>query len=301
MGFFDNATDMLDKGVAAAKGAVSSVGGEQLPFVRGLCRMCQDGFEFGYHEKNGGNASRWLTHEEANAARTFFYEMPSSWVNMGISAPQLGREYLLVTGTGKYLRNMTAAPVENAGIVELSPDGGSWRLVWGLKDGGMPTSELAAHILAYAACASKPGGPARVLYHAHPTALVALTALVPPDARTLTRLVWSMSTESVVAVPGGVGYLGSMVPGSQELARATAAELANRAACVWQLHGVMAPGADFDEAFGIVQTLDKAADAYLRARAAQGGNPNVPFTLDDGAIRATAARYGLPISEEFLG
>ena len=300
MGFFEDMQDTFDRGVTAARGAVSSVAGEQLAFVRGFARMCQDGWELGYHERNGGNASYRMTDADVVAMKSFFYDIPSSWVSLGVTVPEMAGEHLLVTGSGEFLRNVQSDPVVNTGIVEINWEGNAWRIVWGLKDDGRPTSEIGAHVAAHGVRKQATGGASRVLYHAHPNALIALTALVPADARTLTRLLWSSVTESVIAFPGGVGMLPWMVPGSMDLANATAKVMRDFEACVWQLHGVFASGNTFDEAFGLVNAIDKAADVYLRARAAQGGNANLPFAITDADLRATAQAYGLPINEGFL-
>ena len=300
MGFFDDVQGTLDRGMTMARGAVSTVAGEQLGFVRGFGRMCQDGWALGYHERNGGNASYRLTASDIASVQSFFYDTPSSWVPLGVTVPEMAGEHLLVTGSGKFLRNVQSDPVTNAGIVEIGPQGDVWRIVWGLKDGGRPTSEIGAHVAAHGVRKGVTGGQARVLYHAHPNAVIALTTLVPADARTLTRLLWSTVTESVIAFPGGVGALEWKVPGSADLAQATARIMRDYEACVWQLHGVFASGADFDAAFGLVNAIDKAADVYVRARAAQGGKENLPYAISDADLRATALAYNLPINEGFL-
>lgn len=300
MGFLEDMQGTLDRGMTVARGAVSTVAGEQLGFVRAFGRMCQDGWELGYHERNGGNASLRLGASDVAAARSFFYDTPSSWVPLGITVPEMAGEYLLVTGAGAFLRNMQSDLVENAGILEISPQGDAWRVVWGLKGGGRPTSEIGAHVTVHGVRKGVAGGKARVLYHAHPNALIALSSLVPADARTLTRLLWSTLTESVIAFPRGVGALAWMVPGSSELAQATARVMRDYEACVWQLHGVFASGSDCDAAFGLVNAIDKAADVYLRARGAQGGAANLPYCVGDADLRATALAYDLPINEDFL-
>ena len=43
MGFFDNAQEVIDRGVSVAKGAVSGVAVEQQGFVKGFVRLCNDG------------------------------------------------------------------------------------------------------------------------------------------------------------------------------------------------------------------------------------------------------------------
>ena len=300
MGFLDSAQDMLDRGVTVAKGAVSTVAGEQLAFVKGMSRMCQAGCDAGFHERNGGNASYRLTQADVDAAKAFFYDTPSSWVALEVPVPDMAFEYLLVTAAGSHLRNVADDPVSNLGVIEVSATGDAWRVVWGFHGGRRPTSEVCAHLQAHAVRKRATKAASRVLYHAHPSALVALTSLVPADARTLTRILWTSLTESVIAIPGGVGFLGWMVPGSAELAKATADAMAEYEACVWQLHGIFSSGVTFDEAFGLVEAVEKAADVYLRVRAAQGGNPNVPFALSDADLRATALAYNLPLKQELL-
>lgn len=271
-----------------------------MDFLEGFARMCQDGWEAGYHERNGGNASYRMSAAEVQAMVPRFREEPGPWEPLDANAPEMAKEFLLVTGSGKYLRNVQGDLEGNAGIVEIDDAGGAWRVVWGLGGGARPTSEIAAHVLAHGVRSQVTGGTDRVLYHAHPTALVALTALVPADARDLTRLLWTSLTESVIAFPGGVGALPWKVPGSAELAATTAEVLRGFDACVWQMHGVFASGDSFDAAFGLVGALDKAADVYLRARAAQGGAAILPHALTDDDLRSTAVAYGLAINESFL-
>lgn len=300
MGLLEDAQSALDKGVSKARGAVSTVAGEHFGFVRTFARLCTDGAAEGFHERNGGNASYRLTWDDVSSLRPYFYVQPSSWVALESPVPALGGEFVLVTGSGVHLRNVASDVARATGVVELSAAGDAWRLQWGLAGGGLPTSELGAHLSAHEVRTSVTNGSCRVLYHAHPAALVALSALVPADARTLTRLLWGSFTESVVAIPQGVGALVWEVPGSSALARATTEALASFPACVWQLHGVFASGDSCDEAFGLVCALEKAADVYLRARTANAGRPDLPFSLDDAAIRATAQAYGLPLNEAFL-
>lgn len=50
MAFFDQAQEMLSAGIDTARGAVSGVAMEQLGFVRGFVRLCNDGWEQGWHE-----------------------------------------------------------------------------------------------------------------------------------------------------------------------------------------------------------------------------------------------------------
>ena len=122
MAFFDQAQEMLSQGIDTARGAVSGVAMEQLGFVRGFVRLCNDGWEQGWHERNGGNLSYRLRPEDVDTARKFFDKEPRPWTPLGVEAPTMGGQYFLVTGTGNYMRNVASDPSRNIGIVELSAD-----------------------------------------------------------------------------------------------------------------------------------------------------------------------------------
>ena len=225
MGFFDSAQEVLDKGVSAAKGAVSGVAVEQQAFMKGFVRLCNDGWNQGWHERNGGNLTYRMTPEEVSSCRTFFYDAPSSWVALGVQADDLRGEFFAVTGSGTHLHNVALDPDRNAGIVEINSAGDAWRIVWGLKGGGVPTSEFPSHFLCHAVRKRVTNGANRVVYHAHPTAIGACTLVLPADARVVTRALWKSLTEGVIAFPAGVGVLPWMVPGSSELAQATSRQM----------------------------------------------------------------------------
>lgn len=298
MGFLDDASDLIDRGVSAAKGAVSNAACEQLGFMRDFCRLCREGAEAGYHERNGGNASYRLTDEDVRSARPFFYDQAGSWVPLPAPVPSMAETFVLLTASGCYLKNVAAQPAENCVIVQIDGAGAAWRAVWGLRAGGWPTSEIGAHIACHGARRDIDSGSC-ALYHAHPASVAALTALVEPDSRAVSNLLWRCLTESVIAFPQGVSCLPWMVPGSAALAEAAAEALAAFDACLWQVHGVFAAGTTCDEAFGLVQAIDKAAAVALQVQAASEEGAPV-FRLGDDDLRAIATAYNLPLNEAFL-
>ena len=300
MGFFDNAQEMLDKGVSAAKGAVSGVAVEQQAFAKAFVRLCADGWSQGWHEANGGNLSYRLKPEDVASCRSFFYDNPSSWVPLGVQADNLRGEFFMVSAAGAHMRSVPLDPDASTGIVELSAAGDAWRIVWGFKDGAVPTSELASHVAVHAVRKEVTAGADRVLYHAHPADVVALTNVLPLDARTFTRTLWKMLLESMVAFPQGVGVVPWMVPGGSEIAAATADVMRTYDACVWAHHGVFCPGATFDAAFGLMHTIAKAAGIYATARAMNGGNDTFASTIPDEGLCGIAEAYHLPVNKAFL-
>ena len=110
-------------------------------------RMCNDGWQQGWHERNGGNLTYRMKTEEVAECKPFFKAQPGEWVNMGVQADNLKEEYFIATGSGKFLRNVILEPQNNICIVEINAAGDSYRIVWGLENGGSPTSEFPSHFM----------------------------------------------------------------------------------------------------------------------------------------------------------
>ena len=299
MGFFDSAQDVIDKGVSAARGVVSGVAVEQQPFMKGFARLCADGWEQGWHERNGGNLTYRMTDGEVADCRPFFYENPCNWIPLGVQADNLRGAFFAVTGAGRYMRNVPLDIARNVGIVEINAEGDACRIVWGLKDGGRPSSEFPSHFMIHSVRVDVTAGSSRVLYHAHPVNVVALTSVMSLDARTITRALWKAMTECIIAFPNGVGVLPWMVPGGAEIATATSELMKTYDAVIWAQHGLFCSGADFDSAFGLMHTIEKASDIYVRARLLNGGG-EFANTISDEGFCAIARNLGLGVNEDFL-
>ena len=71
--------------------------------IEGFVRMCSDGLNQGWHERNGGNLTYRMTDDEVNEASVYFYDTPSDWVDLGITADNLAGEYFIATGSGKFM------------------------------------------------------------------------------------------------------------------------------------------------------------------------------------------------------
>lgn len=300
MTFLDQAQEALSQGLDTARGAVSGVAMEQLGFVRGFVRLCNDGWDQGWHERNGGNLTYRLTDEDVEAARKFFDKEPREWTPMGVEAPSLGGAYFLTTGTGNYMRNVAGNPKKNIGIVELNEAGSAYRIVWGLVDGGRPTSEFPTHVMNHAVRVAATDGACRVIYHAHPANVIALTFVLPLDSRTFTRVLWKAMTECVVVFPQGVGVVPWMVPGGADIAKATSELMKDHDAVVWAQHGLFVSGDTFDATFGLLHTIEKAADIYGKARTMNGGSDAFMNAITDEGLRQIAKDFNISINESYL-
>ena len=261
-------------------------------------RMCGDGWDQGWHERNGGNLTYRMRPEEVEQCCPYFKDTPGQWVSMGVQADNLRGEFFISTGSGKYFRNVPLAPQDNICIVEINEAGDAWRIVWGLEKGGRPTSEFPSHFLNHSVRKEATGGACRVIYHAHPANLIAMTYILPLTARDFTRALWKSATECPVVFPGGVGVVPWMVPGGSDIALATSQLMKEYDAAVWAHHGLFASGPDFDTTFGLMHTIEKAAQIYILALSA--GQGRILQTIEDDDLRAIAKDFGVTLREEFL-
>ena len=115
-------------------------------FVQGFIRMCNDGWEQGWHERNGGNFSYRMKPEEVEEVQAYLTK-ENPWREIGTTVPKLAGEYFMVTGSGKYFRNAILNPEDSICIIELDNKGENYRICWGLVNGGKPTSELPSHLM----------------------------------------------------------------------------------------------------------------------------------------------------------
>ncbi len=268
-----------------------------LDIMKRYIRMCENGWLQGWHERNGGNLTYRLTKEEAAEMKPFFDPEPRPWVNMGVAGKNLAGEYFISTGSGKFFQNAASNPEDNLCVVEINAAGDSYRIVWGLINGGRPTSEFPTHFMNHSVRVAATGGATRVIYHAHPANVIAMTFVLPLTDRDFSRALWKSMTECPVVFPGGVGVVPWMVPGGAEIALATCEKMKEFEAAVWAQHGLFVSGPDFDVTFGLMHTIEKSAQIWVLQKST--GLPELQTITDDG-LRAIARDFNVQLREEFL-
>lgn len=235
------------------------------PFLVEFEKTASNMYRLGWDERNGGNISYLLKEEEVSPyldVNKVIRNIPLAGIlHSDIDVTPLIGKYFLVTGTGKYFKNVGADPETNAGIFRIAEDGKSVNLLWGYKDGGRFTSELPAHLMSHMARLKK-DPENRVIMHTHPTNILAMTYVHPLDEKSFSHTLWTMSTECVVVFPEGVGVLPWMLCGTDEIGRATAEKMNDFRIVLWTNHGIYGAGKTLDEAFGLIETVEKAAQIY---------------------------------------
>lgn len=237
-------------------------------FVKQFINLCFEGYQKGWHERNGGNLSYRIKKEEVESIKeNFTYQEERE---IGTIVKDLSNEYFLVTGSGCYLMNVKEYPEENICIIKVNDDGTKYQICRGLKNGGKPTSELPSHLMNLEVIKRRSINEKRIVYHMHATNVIALTFVLPLNSEIFTRELWEMATECPVVFPRGIGVIPWMVPGGKDIAIATSKMIEKYDAVIWAHHGMFVTGSTFDEAFSLADTIEKSAEILVKVISMKG-------------------------------
>lgn len=262
-------------------------------YVQEMIEVTTNLYRLGWDERNGGNISYLL---EENEVLPFLN--PTEVIReipMIFDAASLAGKYFIVTGSGKYFKNVQANPAENLGVIRVKEDGKTLQLLWGLENDAVPTSELPSHFMSHMA-RLEVDPENRIIMHNHATHLLAMSFTHDLDEKAFTRTLWQMCTECLVVFPEGVSILPWIVPGTTEIGEATAAKMKETRLVLWPQHGIYGAGKDMDEVFGLIETAEKAAEVYTYV-CAQGG---IKQTISDENLRLLADSFGVTPREGYL-
>lgn len=241
----------------------------------------------GWAERNGGNITINITEFADSEMRT----MPaiSEVRPIGSTLPLLKGCFFYCKGTGRRMRDLAREPMDNGSVIRITPDCAHYEII--ADKPVMPTSELPSHLSVHNYLISK-GSPYKASLHTHPIELVALThskAFMEKDVAT--RMLWSMIPETKAFCPRGLGMVPYMLPGSNDLAKATIDSINEGYDVVmWEKHGVFAVDTDVMAAFDQVDVLNKSAQIYIAAK-------NMGFTPDgmsDAQMAEMTKAFNLP-------
>ncbi|MEK3943301.1 MULTISPECIES: rhamnulose-1-phosphate aldolase [Paenibacillus] len=239
-----------------SKGYIAS---SEAPFIQEMSEITRHMWELGWDELNGGNVSYLL--DENEVAKYINVLEPLRTIKLTFPVKELAGKYFIVTGSGKYFRNVIKDPEANLGVLRVSGNGESVEVLWGLRNGAVPTSELASHFMSHIE-RLKVDPTHRIVLHTHATNVIAMTFTHNLDELKFTKTLWEMCTECLVVFPDGVSVIPWIVPGSSEIGRETAKKMKDHRLVIWPQHGIFGTGSTMDATFGLVETVEKAATIY---------------------------------------
>ncbi len=154
------------------------------PFIEEMKKITANMYRQGWDERNGGNISYLLDEEWVGEYLDLNHVIRT--IPTGFDATGLIGRIFIVTGTGKYFKNVEDDPEMNLGIVRIGQDGTTAELLWGYKDGGKFTSEFPAHMMSHMARLGV-DPEHRIIMHTHPTYTVAMNTVCSTDEKEFTH------------------------------------------------------------------------------------------------------------------
>jgi rhamnulose-1-phosphate aldolase len=163
-------------------------------------------------------------------------------IALPVPAPHLAGRHVVVTGSGRRLRDIAADPPANLGIVKVGEDGRTGLLHTSPRRlFERLTSEWNSHLAVHDDTVDRTGTNFHAVVHAQPPNLVYLSHIPTyRDEAYLSRRLVRWEPETIINLPAGIGVLPFMLPGSPELMAANVERLRTHRIVLWGKHGVMA-------------------------------------------------------------
>jgi len=214
----------------------------------------------GWAEKNAGNFSVRLSAKAVESKEEKHL--------LEIDFPALANQIFLISIKGSRMCHLAKNPKRNTLFIQIGSKGQNYQVIHRNKHAqkAEPTSELAAHLSIHNMLVTS-GSRSRVVMHTHVTELIALTH-IPQfcDEPALNNLLWSMHPETVMFVPGGVGFVPFELPGSAAIAQLTTEKLIDHQVAIWEKHGTFSVATSLEECFETLDILAKSAKIYFMVR-----------------------------------
>ncbi len=163
-------------------------------------------------------------------------------IELPYSAPELAGMMLIVSGSGRRLRDIADAPLANLACILVERGGRHGKLLTSSqRQFQRVTSEFNSHLGVHADRMRGTEVSLHAVLHAQPIYLTHLSHFSEyQEERMLNRRLLRWQPETIANMPEGIGILPFLMPGSAQLVVETKLALRNHQIVVWVRHGVMA-------------------------------------------------------------
>lgn len=214
--------------------------------------------EIGATEGAAGNIS--LCVRDTLEVREFFPQMKE--IELPVPAPDLAGATLLVTGSGRRLREIVEAPTSNLAAIIIDDGGKTGRMFTSVDcPFKRVTSEFNSHLALHHDQMRWRQMRAHAIVHAQPKHLTFLSHLPKyQEEAYLNSHLMRWQPETILNFPEGIGVLPFLPPGSVHLMLETMLCLREHQLVIWSQHGVMARAdEDIFHALDLVEYAETAA------------------------------------------
>ncbi|HLO32485.1 MAG TPA: class II aldolase/adducin family protein [Anaerolineales bacterium] len=214
--------------------------------------------EIGAAEAAAGNLS--ICFREHLEIKSRFPQMQI--VELPVPAPELVGATLIVTGSGRRLRQIMEAPTANLACLVVE-EGGRTGQMFTAPDCGFNrvTSEFNSHLAVHHDQMRSRDIKLHTVLHAQPVHLTYLSHLgAYQDEQYLNQRLMRWQPETILNFPEGIGILPFLLPGSAHLTIETMLALRDHRLVIWSRHGVMARADDsLFHALDLIEYAEAAA------------------------------------------
>lgn len=183
-------------------------------------------------------------------------------IELPLEAPALAGMHVIVSGSGRRLRDIHADPAAHLGAVAIGADGRTAQLYTSPRRlFARVTSEFNSHLAVHNDQIARTGTNFLALIHAQPPHLTYLSHLPAyRDQAFFNRRLLRWEPETIINLPEGIGVLPYRLPGSPSMMEANLQGLRDYRIVVWSKHGVMARSAlSVTKAADLIEYAETAA------------------------------------------
>ncbi|NJC95520.1 MAG: rhamnulose-1-phosphate aldolase [Anaerolineales bacterium] len=194
-------------------------------------------------------------------------------VELPLSAPELAGATIIVTGSGRRLREIVDSPTANLACVVVNEDGMTGRMFRSRDcEFKRVTSEFNSHLAIHHDRLKSSSARYNAVLHAQPVHLTYLSHIPAyQDERYFNTHLFRWQPETILSIPEGIGMIPFIVNGSDEQMSATVRSMQDHRVVMWARHGVVARSDDsLFQALDLVEYAETAAHyEYLNLSAGE--------------------------------
>jgi rhamnulose-1-phosphate aldolase len=214
--------------------------------------------EIGATEGAAGNVSICIR----QTLEVFEYFPQMTMIDLPVPAPELAGATLIVTGSGRRLREIAEAPTANLACIIVEDAGKTGRMFTAANClFKRVTSEFNSHLAVHHDQMRLRPIDLHAVVHAQPKHLTFLSHIPKyQDEQVLNTHLLRWQPETILNVPQGIGVLPFLLPGSRHLMIETMLSMRDHRVVVWSQHGVMVRADDsIFHALDLVEYVETAA------------------------------------------
>jgi rhamnulose-1-phosphate aldolase len=224
----------------------------------------------GWAEANAGNFSVNIT----ELFKTTSFKLDKSkGIRTNKIYKHLNNHIILFSCSGSKMRDIAENPLPELCLLYINRVGNIYyNIPLDNNINKKPTSELLTHLEIQNLLSEKKSDN-KVVIHTHPAEVIALTHIKKfCNEKNLNKLLFSVQPEVSFIFPEGIGFVPYYTTGSEKLAIETKKKFIKHNMVLWEKHGCVSAGKNFNDTFDKIDVLVKSIKIFFMSLSS-GNNP----------------------------